>query len=182
MADAREPSSRLLALDALTGALVADVPLPRAYALSAFDAESDRLYLLSSDGHLLVMSGHGGTTPAPQAFEPSSPLTGTVAWIVPSPSFADDKTLFAALTPNRYSGGPLGSLAGQLFGSADGGLTWGRVRGGLPPHLFVNALAFSPDYAGDRTLFAGLLSPEGRGGGLYVSNDAGYSGVLQRKD
>jgi len=175
MADAREPSSRLLALDALTGALVADVPLPRAYALSAFDAESDRLCLLSSDGHLLVMSGHGGTATAPQAFEPSSPLTGTVAWIVPSPSFSDDKTLFAALTPNRYSGGPIGSLAGQLFGSADGGLTWGRVRGGLPPHLFVNALAFSPDYAGDRTLFAALLSPEGRGGGLYVSNDAGHS-------
>ena len=123
MADAREPSSRLLALDALTGTLVADVPLPRAYALSAFDVESDQLYLLSSDGHLLVMSGHGGTDPTPQAFEPSSPLTGTVAWIAPSPSYADDKTLFAAWTPNRYSAGPLGSQAGQLFGSADGGST-----------------------------------------------------------
>ena len=177
VADAREPSSRLLVLDALTGALVADVPLPRAYTLSAFDAENDQLYLLSPDGHLLVMKGHGEGAPAPQAFEPSGSLTGSVAWIASSPDYANDKTLFAAWTPNRpqMSGGPLGSQAGQLFASTDGSLTWGRVRGGLPQHLFVNALAFSPDYARDQTLFAALLSPEGRGGGLYVSSDAGRS-------
>ena len=177
VADAREPSSRLLVLDALTGTLVADVPLPRAYTLSAFEADNDQLYLLSPDGHLLVMKGHGEGAPAPQAFEPSGSLTGSVTWIASSPDYANDKTLFAAWTPGRpqASGGPLGSQAGQLFASTDGSLTWGRVQGGLPPHLFVNALAFSPDYARDQTLFAALLSPEGRGGGLYVSSDAGRS-------
>jgi len=175
VSDAREPTSRLLALDAITGTLVADVPLPRTYTLSAFDAHSDQLYLISPDGHLLVMSGHDASTPGPQAFEPSGPLTGAVAWIAPSPDFVNDKTLFAAWTPERYSSGPLGSRAGQLFASADGGASWGRVGGGLPTHLFVNALAFSPDYARDLTLFAALLSPEGRGGGLYISRDAGRS-------
>jgi photosystem II stability/assembly factor-like uncharacterized protein len=176
VADAREPSSRLLVLDTLTGALVADVPLPRAYTLSDFNAENDQLYLLSPDGHLLVMKGHGEGAPAPQTPEPSGSLTGSVAWIASSPDYANDKTLFAAWTPSRQvSGGPLGSQAGQLFASLDDGLTWGKVQGGLPSHLFVNALAFSPDYSRDQTLFAALLSPEGRGGGLYVSSDAGRS-------
>jgi photosystem II stability/assembly factor-like uncharacterized protein len=61
-----------------------------------------------------------------------------------------------------------------LLASTDGGATWGRVRGGLPPDLAVNALAFSPDFARDQTLFAALLAPDG-GGGIYVSNDAGQS-------
>jgi len=168
------PSPRLLVLDSATGALIADVPLPRLYMLAAFDADADRLYFLSPDGYLMVMSGHGTQPPVPQTFEPIGVLTGSVAWIAPSPNFADDRVLFAAWTPTGYSGGPLGSQAGQLLASTDAGMTWGRVRGGLPAHLVVNALAYSPDFARDKTVFAALLAPNG-GGGLYISNDAGQS-------
>ena len=141
-------------LDATTGALIADVPLPRACTLAAFDAETDRLYLLSPDGHLLVMRGHGAAAPAPTAIEPTGVVTGSVAWIAPSPDFVRDPpagVLFAAWTEEgTISGGPAGALAGRLFASADGGATWSRVSGGLPPHLLVNALAFSPDFVRDR--------------------------------
>jgi len=180
VSDARGPSPRLLALDAATGTLIADLPLPRPYTLAAFDAESDLLYFLSSDGHLLVMNGHGSPAPgsSEQASEPAPAMTGTVAWIAPSPDLVNDPPtgmLFAAWLPEGYASGPLGSNAGQMMMSTDGGSTWARAAGGLPPHLFVNALAFSPDFARDKTVFAALLTPDGRGGGIYVSTDAGRS-------
>ena len=175
LADSWGPSPRLLALDAATGALITEVSLPRTYTLAAFDAEADQLYLISSDGHLMVMQGHGAPVPATETLQPEAAITGTVAWIAPSPNYVEDKTFFAAWTPMRYASGPLGAPAGPLMSSASGEGPLGRIGGGLPPHLFVNALAFSPDYARDRTLFAALLTPDGRGGGLYVSNDAGRS-------
>ena len=180
VSDAWGPSPRLLVLDAAMGTCMADVPLPRPYTLAAFDVESDQLYFLSPDGHLLVMNGHGASASAPskQAVEPASVMTGTVAWIAPSPDLVSDPPagmLFAAWLPERYASGPLGSNAGQMMMSVDSGLTWERVAGGLPLHLFVNALALSPDFARDKTAFAALLTPDGRGGGLYVSTDAGRS-------
>jgi len=177
IADAQRPNPRLIALDAATGTWLGDVPLPRAYTLVALDAKADQLYLLSRDGRLLVMSGHGAPALATAlpAMQSSAALTGTVVWIAPSPDFANDHTLFAALEPISYSRGLLGGYAGQLMVSTDGGSTWSGVAGGLPPHLLVNALAFSPDFARDRTLFAALLTPGNSGGGLYVSNDAGRS-------
>ena len=179
IADAWGPDGRLLVLDAATASLIADVPLPRAYTLAALDIDADRLYLLSPDGHLLVMSGHGAEAPAAQTFEPTGVLTGSVAWIAPSPNFANDGTLFAAWTPGQYIGGPVGSLSGQLFASTDGGGRWSRVRARGEAQasslLWATALAYSPDYARDRTLFAAFISSSGRGGGIYVSNDAGHS-------
>jgi photosystem II stability/assembly factor-like uncharacterized protein len=172
-------TSRLLVLDATTGALIADVPLPRICTLAAFDADNDRLYLLSPDGHLLVMRGHGAAATAPTAIEPTGVVTGSVAWIAPSPDFVRDPpagVLFAAWTEEgTISGRPAGALAGRLFASADGGATWSRVSGGLPSDLLVNALAFSPDFVRDRVMFASLLSPSGSGGGIYISKDAGRS-------
>ena len=179
IADSWGADPHLLALDATTAALVADVPLPRAYTLAALDVDADRLYLLSSDGYFLVMSGHGAEMPAPLKLEPTGVLTGSVAWIAPSPNFANDRVLFAAWTPGALTSGPLGSLAGQLFASGDGGATWSRIRvrgeAQASALLWCNALAFSPDYARDQTLFAAFISSNGRGGGLYVSNDAGRS-------
>jgi photosystem II stability/assembly factor-like uncharacterized protein len=177
LADVSTP--RLLVLDMTTGALIADVPLPRICTLAALDAEADRLYLLSPDGHLLVMQGEGLATPTPTATEPTGVVTGSVAWIAPSPDFMRDPpagVLFAAWTEEgTISGRPDGALAGRLFASADGGATWSRVLGGLPPDLLVNALAFSPDFVRDRVVFASLLSSSGGGGGIYVSQDAGRS-------
>lgn len=177
IADAQRPHPRLIALDAATGAWLSDVPLPRAYTLVALDAKADQLYLLSRDGRLLVMSGHGAPAPttASSALLPSTALTGTVVWIAPSPDLANDRTLFAALEPISYSRGLLDGYAGQLMISTDGGSMWSGVAGGLPQHLLVNALAFSPDFARDRTLFAALITPGNLGGGLYVSHDAGHS-------
>lgn len=177
VADSGGIDPRLLVLDSVTGALVADVPLPGAYTLAALDAQADRLYLLSPAGRLLVMSGHGATTPAAQKLEQTDVMTGSVAWIAPSPDYANDQTLFAAWTPDQTASGPLGSLAGQLAVSADGGATWRRVhvRGQTlaSSWLWANALAYSPDFARDRTMFAAFMSSSGRGGGIYVSNDGG---------
>ena len=170
---------RLLVLDMMTGALIADVPLPRICTLAAFDADNDLLYLLSPDGHLLVMQGHGTVALAQTAIGPTGVATGSVAWVAPSPDFVRDPPagmLFAAWAEEgTISGRPAGALAGRLFASADGGATWNRVSGGLPSDLLVNALAFSPDFVRDHVIFASLVSRSGSGGGIYVSRDAGRS-------
>ena len=171
-------SSRLLVLDAATGALIADVPLPRAYVLVAFDDETDQLYLLSPDGYMMVMHGHGGPVSPPEALQTSNPLTGTLAWMAASPDFSRSPSagrVLAVWTPGRSSVGPAGALAGQLMLSADAGSTWQPAGNGLPAHLLVNAAAFSPDFVRDRTLFVSALTLDGRGGGVYVSSDAGQS-------
>jgi len=80
-----------------------------------------------------------------------------------SPGFATDRTLFAGL------------LAG-IFRSTDAGDSWTAIGDGLdlrPPHgdlyLAGIALAISPDFERDQTLYAGTSS------GLYRTPDRGQS-------
>lgn len=79
---------------------------------------------------------------------------GTVSALAFSPSFTNDRTVFAA------------TLAG-VYRSTDGGASWRNVSRGLASP-FVDAIAVSPAYAGDRTVFAG-----GREGGVSRSTDGG---------
>lgn len=79
-----------------------------------------------------------------------------------SPTFARDHKLF------------VGTDAG-VYRSDDGGKTWQSANRGLPTNeqeqpVGVFALATSPDFARDGTLFAGLV-----GNGVYVSGDGGAS-------
>jgi photosystem II stability/assembly factor-like uncharacterized protein len=63
-----------------------------------------------------------------------------------------------------------GVLSGQLYQSLDGGFTWQDLSAGLPAGtVWVRALALSPDFERDGTLFAGL------DGGVIQSTDGGRS-------
>jgi photosystem II stability/assembly factor-like uncharacterized protein len=90
------------------------------------------------------------------------PDTVWVRALALSPDFARDGTLFAGLDQGIYK-------------STDGGQSWQAVNAGLPYGLEgglagVLALAISPDYATDHTLFATLV-----GHGVYKSIDGGGS-------
>lgn len=76
-----------------------------------------------------------------------------------SPSFAEDRTLFAALSATDEGLG--------IWKSTDGGQSWRMASRGLTD-LAVTDLAISPNYAQDRTLFATTHK-----GGLYRSSDGG---------
>jgi photosystem II stability/assembly factor-like uncharacterized protein len=63
------------------------------------------------------------------------------------------------LSPHLSTDGMLfvGALFGQLHQSLDGGFTWQDLSVGLPAGtVWVRALAVSPNYEEDQTLFAGL--------------------------
>jgi hypothetical protein len=77
-----------------------------------------------------------------------------------SPTFSRDHTMFIGTDIGVYS-------------SKDGGDNWQSASKGLPTDaqgqpVGVLALAISPDFARDRTLFAGLV-----GQGVYISRDGG---------
>lgn len=79
---------------------------------------------------------------------------GTVSALAFSPAYPSDKTVFAA------------TLAG-VYRSTNAGLTWQSSSQGLL-NPFVDAIAISPDFATDRTLFVG-----GREAGVSRSTDGG---------
>jgi photosystem II stability/assembly factor-like uncharacterized protein len=82
----------------------------------------------------------------------------SVQSLVLSPRFPTDRMLFA------------GVLFGQLHQSLDGGFTWQDLSAGLPAGtVWVRALALSPDFERDGTLFAGL------DGGVIKSTDGGLT-------
>ncbi len=94
------------------------------------------------------------TTDGGQSWEQ---VTEEEDWYVQSMAIAD-QTLF------------VGALYGNLHRSDDGGFTWQALGGGLPPGtVWVRALALSPQFARDGTLFAGLDR------GIYKSTDGGQS-------
>ena len=90
-------------------------------------------------------SGHWVTT---------GPDGGLVNAIIPSPLFAQDRTVFAG-------------TGNGIFVSRDGGASWATTPSELSSWS-VWSLAITPDYATSRTLYAGTDE-----GGIYVSHDAG---------
>lgn len=152
---------RLMVLQEATLALVADVALPGVFAAMALDAQADRLYLLSEDGHLLIVGGHGGPAPwaeAAQSPGPAQPPAMPVARLIASPAVSRDKTIAGLWSYSLLQGG-------VLLLSKDGGLSWTYPGSGLPGSSNVTDVAF----AADGTMFAATLR------GVYRSADGGQT-------
>jgi photosystem II stability/assembly factor-like uncharacterized protein len=129
--------------------------------LAAVDGELGRMYT-ALGSELLVWTRAGGASPAPLAVQ-SIGVTNTVASIQPSPNYARDGTLLA-------------QIDGRLARTTDRGQTWQRLRGGLPhfgEYEPTVSAVFSPDYANDRSLFAGVYLVDTHGEGVYCSDDGG---------
>jgi len=152
---------RLLVVDGQTADLLAEVPLDGEYALRALDPLAERLYLIGKGGTVLVMDERGGAPPAPAEPRSVKLPASPIQRILVSPDYDRDQTLLA-LVENR------------LYKSEDDGESWVLLKSGLSPDLDVVAVAFSPNYASDRTLLAGL-STWNMGGGVYKSTDGGRS-------
>jgi len=161
---------RLLIVDGQTADLVADVPLDGEYTLRALDPLAERLYLIGKGGSVLVMAESGGGPPAPVEPQSVTLPVSAIQRIVVSPDYERDQTLFAL-------------VGNKLYKSEDGGKSWALISGGLPSDqdtasiafpLSMVSIAFSPDYASDQTLLAGLSSVN-IGRGVYKSTDGGRS-------
>ncbi len=93
----------------------------------------------------------------------SVPMGLDVDRIFVSPAFAQDHTVLMSLGAYHYNGG--------LVMSTDAGLTWQRADAGLDlSGLGIYSLAFSPQYATDRTLFC--YDSSAVAWGVYKSTDA----------
>ncbi|HFD38973.1 MAG TPA: hypothetical protein ENJ31_03870, partial [Anaerolineae bacterium] len=149
----------VLVLDLATLSPVGSLP---PVCIHTLDAEAGRIYALSSQA-LVVFSQQGGW-PQPPPTGAAGPLPGEeILAIQPSPTYAQDRTLFV-------------KTYGKLYRSTDGGQTWARLRGGLPEGDYLSLdLAVSPDFVRDRTLFVGGFRGDFWGEGVYRSTDGGES-------
>src|SRR5262249_45693573 len=86
------------------------------------------------------------------------------AWTNIGPSPAAVKAI--AVDPHGAGTIFMGTIAGGVRKSVDGGMTWSAVNTGLT-NLVVQALAIDPSRR--QTVYAGI----GGGGGLFKSDDAG---------
>ena len=158
--------------DARTMALIMIAPLPVPSQLVGYDPKTDQLYSLAKGG-LQPWPASAIHPPTPQPFSMSQPPTTVVRSLTVSPIWAQDKTLFGVWNAQDSLGTcwVFGGFGGPLLVSNDAGVTWSRSRGGLPDGCEdISALAVSPDYAGDRTLLAGVV-----GLGIFKSTDGGQS-------
>ncbi len=154
--------SQLMTLQASTLSPVADTALPDACTAMALDAGADRLYVLSGQGDLLVLSGQGqqaasaqaaSTQAAPAQAAPAAQMSGR-----PVKKLVIGQTIFGLWE----RGAPQGSL---LLQSQDGGAAWDGVGSDTPALSSVNDAAL----AQDGTIFAATQR------GVYRSNDGGQS-------
>ena len=134
------------------------------YCFHTLDPAHDRLYAMRG-AVLTVLTNRGAAPTPPPPAEPVMQLP-SIDSIVLSPNFAIDRTIFVV-------GG------GGIFRSTDGGASWQQLHGGLPHDKYYEyyapsiSLAISPDFATDRTLFAGIFVSNSVGYGVYRSTDAG---------
>lgn len=131
-----------------------------AFALSP-DFVSDRTMLLGTeDGHIWRSTDGGATW---TAYGPLYDATYRIRALAVSPNYGVDHTVFAGVGKewDWYNGG--------VFRSTDGGVTWTSVNSDLT-YREVWALAVSPNYANDRTVFVAVWA-----GGIYRSTDGGNS-------
>jgi hypothetical protein len=134
------------------------------------DFQHDGLVFASVDGWLRRSRDAGAT------WEPLDPVPGQdVHQVVFSPAFADDHLVYLAAITGELSiysqVGPdapvpplnFNARSQGIFMSTDGGDTWTASNIGLGiedvPYRNVQALAISPTFARDGTLFAAALGP-----------------------
>ena len=132
-----------------------------ASCLLAEDSESGLLFG-HRNGSLYVIAETGGEPAASPGPAPDPlPSEWPIRQIAVSPNYAIDNTLLAV-------------SGGGIWRSTDSGEQWRRLRGGLPEEQGSNwVVAFSPAYAGDRTIFAGGDRNEYWGEGVWRSTDGG---------
>jgi photosystem II stability/assembly factor-like uncharacterized protein len=89
--------------------------------------------------------------------------------VAASPAYGHDRTIAAGGTLDDGL-----ALHATVFITGDGGTYWDKRDMGIAGEV-VRALAYSPAFDTDRTLFAGSASyqPGGTRGGLFVTHDAG---------
>jgi len=98
----------------------------------------------------------------------------------------DDPVLSRETRAYRLYASPTGPSGQAVFAigffglarSGDGGVSWQHVDGNLPVGQLV-ALAFSPDYESEATVYALSISTEGTGPYLYISRDRGQAWQTQ---
>jgi photosystem II stability/assembly factor-like uncharacterized protein len=113
--------------------------------------EDDTVFLGARSGDVFASSDAGAT------FRRLTHLDVAISYLVVSPAFATDSTLFAGTSGGTYK-------------SVDAGRTWtlvGRTKA-------VTAIAISPDYRVDGTVFAGTRT------GLYITADGGENWTSDR--
>jgi photosystem II stability/assembly factor-like uncharacterized protein len=156
---------RLLTLDGATLDVLAELALPdNYYRLVEVDTDRERLYLIDGRGNLLIAAPAAEVAaPLAAAAEPARPASGPVL----SLAAAEAAPIFARLDA------PLDEYASQtrLYRADNPAAPWQDLSLNLPSPP-PQTLAVSPDFAGDKTLLAGLLY-FGQSGGLYKSTDGG---------
>ena len=125
----------------------------------------DNVLFAGSNGLGLVKTSalNGGSTTWSLAGTELFSNHAVISSLAFSPAYASDRILFAGVDNGDMSGG--------VYFSNDGGLSFTAINTGLPEmlHRNVRALAISPNFGRDHTLFAGLYS----GQGVYKSVDSG---------
>jgi photosystem II stability/assembly factor-like uncharacterized protein/DNA-binding beta-propeller fold protein YncE len=151
---AGQDEGTLLVLDATNLDVLAALPIPGGYGLSALDSRRHLLYLSGEEGQLQIWSATGGELPRPVPPEPAPLPEDAVTQLFMGPGDS-----------------PL--LAGSLYRSTDDGASWKAIGSGLPPRG-VAQVAISPAYAQDQTLFVALAATD-QGLGIWRSTDGGQS-------
>jgi hypothetical protein len=146
--------------------------------IHTLDAELGRIYGFQN-GWLVVFLERGRQLDLPPTGKAGSLPSGeAITLILPSPNYENDGTIFVGTNAGRF----LSKAVSKLYRSTDGGQTWSPLGDRLPragEGTLLLDLAISPDFAHDRTLFAGgvrggaIIDYEGRGEGLYRSTDGG---------
>lgn len=160
----------LRVFDAKTMALLMSVPRPIDGDLVGFDPGTDQLYFLA-EGQLHIVPAGAIKPPLPQALLPAEPPNRPVHRLVVSPGWPQDQTLLGLWDRDLardecFVFGVSGSL---FYLSEDAGQHWGQPQGGRHEDCRrVTALAVSPHYAFDETMFIGLV-----GLGIFRSTDGG---------
>jgi hypothetical protein len=146
--------------------------------IHTLDAASGRIYGMRNDGLVVFYERGREKSVSPTGRAGPLPAGEAITLILPSPNYADDRTIFIGTDAGDFAP----AWVSSLYRSTDGGRTWSPLRGGLPQAgggVLVLALAISPDFSRDHTLFAGgarvRVSYYGgsRGEGIYRSLDGG---------
>ncbi|MCB9099830.1 MAG: hypothetical protein H6632_09845 [Anaerolineales bacterium] len=160
---------RLLTLEAGTLNVLGETRLPpnHAYRLAAIDPATNRLFLIGIDGQLVVAAMGADPNPAIEAEITAAPAEPR----------QPDGSVLGVERPGATTIARIESSVGdfsfepRLYLSRDKGQTWQDLSEKLPP-LPVKAVAVSPDFETDQTMFVSLLAA-GQTGGLYKSTDGG---------
>jgi photosystem II stability/assembly factor-like uncharacterized protein len=162
-------------LDADTLSLLAVMPAPVAGSLAGFDPATDQLYFLDG-GRVRPFAASQIKLPQAMQPAPATPPLKPVALLEAGASLVGAVKDGSATLIGTWGWEPPGpgcdafpQVGGSLLLSPNGGATWAMPQAGLPGKCtFATALAVSPAYAEDRTLFAGVT-----GSGIFRSIDGG---------